>query len=127
MLTVGDRLPAFSLTSVVSTNPKTAFTDLTEASNPGKWKVVFFWPKDFTFVCPTEIATFGKLNGEFNDRDAVRATFIVDPEGVIRFVSVNDMSVGRNPQEVLRVLDALQTDELCPCNWQKGDDVLKAA
>jgi peroxiredoxin (alkyl hydroperoxide reductase subunit C) len=179
MLTVGDRLPAFSLTSVVSTNPKTAFTDLTEASNPGKWKVVFFWPKDFTFVCPTEIAAFGKLNGEFNDRDAViygvsidsefvhlawrqnhadlkdlpfpmladikrelgtamgvldknagvalRATFIVDPEGVIRFVSVNDMSVGRNPQEVLRVLDALQTDELCPCNWQKGDDVLKAA
>ncbi len=179
MLTVGDRLPAFSLTSVVSTNPKTAFAELTEASNPGKWKVVFFWPKDFTFVCPTEIAAFGKLNGEFNDRDAViygvsidsefvhlawrqnhadlkdlpfpmladikrelgaamgvldknagvalRATFIVDPEGIIRFVSVNDMSVGRNPQEVLRVLDALQTDELCPCNWQKGDDVLKAA
>jgi peroxiredoxin (alkyl hydroperoxide reductase subunit C) len=179
MLTVGDRLPAFALTSVVSTNPKTAFAELTEASNPGKWKVVFFWPKDFTFVCPTEIAAFGKLNGEFNDRDAViygvsidsefvhlawrqnhadlkdlpfpmladikrelgsamgvldktagvalRATFIVDPEGVIRFVSVNDMSVGRNPQEVLRVLDALQTDELCPCNWQKGDDVLKAA
>ena len=58
---------------------------------------------------------------------ALRATFIVDPEGVIRFVSVNDLSVGRNPQEVLRVLDALQTDELCPCNWQKGDDVLKAA
>src|SRR5882762_1934780 len=70
MLTVGDRLPAFSLTSVVSTNPKTAFTDLTEASNPGKWKVYFFWPKDFTFVCPTEIAAFGKLNGEFKDRDA---------------------------------------------------------
>ena len=57
----------------------------------------------------------------------LRATFIVDPEGIIRFVSVNDLSVGRNPQEVLRVLDALQTDELCPCNWQKGDDVLKAA
>ena len=179
MLTVGDRLPEFSLKAVVSTDPKTAFTDLTQASNAGKWKVVFFWPKDFTFVCPTEIAAFGKLNGEFNDRDAViygvsidsefvhlawrqnhadlkdlpfpmladikrelgtalgvldknagvalRATFIVDPEGIIRFVSVNDMSVGRNPQEVLRVLDALQTDELCPCNWQKGDDVLKAA
>ncbi len=58
---------------------------------------------------------------------ALRATFIVDPEGVIRFVSVNDLSVGRNPQEVLRVLDALQTDELCPCNWQKGEPVLKAA
>ena len=58
---------------------------------------------------------------------ALRATFIVDPQGVIRFASVNDLNVGRNPEEVLRVLDALQTDELCPCNWQKGDDVLKAA
>ena len=179
MLTIGDIFPAFDLKAVVSTDPKTAFTQLTDKSDAGKWKVVFFWPKDFTFVCPTEIAAFGKLNGEFKDRDAVvygvstdsefvhlawrqnhadlkalpfpmladikrelsqalgildrnegvalRATFIVDPEGVIRFVSVNDLSVGRNPQEVLRVLDALQTDELCPCNWQRGDDVLKAA
>ena len=179
MLTVGDTFPSFALKAVVSTDPKSAFTEITEQSNAGKWKVVFAWPKDFTFVCPTEIAAFGKLNGEFADRDAViygvstdsefvhlawrqnhadlkelpfpmladikrelsaalgildkaegvclRATFIVDPEGVIRFVSVNDLSVGRNPQEVLRVLDALQTDELCPCNWQKGDAVLKAA
>jgi peroxiredoxin (alkyl hydroperoxide reductase subunit C) len=179
MLTVGDKPPAFDLNAVVSTNPKTAFQRISDQSDAGKWKVVFFWPKDFTFVCPTEIAAFGKLNGEFNDRDAVvygvstdsefvhlawrnshadlkdlpfamladikrelsqtlgvldkaegvalRATFIVDPQGVIRFVSVNDLSVGRNPQEVLRVLDALQTDELCPCNWQKGEDVLKAA
>ena len=58
---------------------------------------------------------------------AKRATFLVDPDGIIRFAYVTDMSVGRNPQEVLRVLDALQTDELCPCNWQKGEDVLKAA
>jgi lipoyl-dependent peroxiredoxin subunit C len=179
MLTVGDNFPSFNLKAVVSTDIKKAFTDITDQSDKGKWKVVFFWPKDFTFVCPTEIAAFGKLNGEFNDRDAVvygvsidsefvhlawrqnhadlkdlpfamladikrelstalgvldknegvalRATFIVDPEGVIRFASVNDLSVGRNPQEVLRVLDALQTDELCPCNWQKGEDVLKAA
>ena len=179
MLTVGDKFPAFTLKATVSTDMKNAFTDITEESNPGKWKVVFFWPKDFTFVCPTEIAAFGKLNGDFNDRDAVvygasidsefvhhawrthhadlkdlpfamladikrelttalgvldknegvalRATFIVDPEGVIRFASVNDLNVGRNPAEVLRVLDALQTDELCPCNWQKGEDVLKAA
>jgi alkyl hydroperoxide reductase subunit AhpC len=179
MLTVGDKLPSFDLKAVVSTDPKTAFTQVSDKSDPGKWRVVFFWPKDFTFVCPTEIAAFGRLNGEFADRDAViygvstdseyvhlawrtnhedlkalpfamladikrelaaacgvldrvegvalRATFIVDPEGVIRFVSVNDLSVGRNPQEVLRVLDALQTDELCPCNWQKGEDVLKAA
>ena len=179
MLTVGDRLPAFDLNAVVSIDPDKAFQRIDQASNPGKWKVLFFWPKDFTFVCPTEIAAFGKLNTEFNDRDAViygasidsefvhlawrnnhpdlknlpfpmladikreltsslgvldknegvalRATFIVDPEGVIRFVSVNDMSVGRNPEEVLRVLDALQTDELCPCNWKKGDEFLKAA
>jgi len=179
MLTIGDKFPSFDLKAVVSTDPKKAFTEINDKSDEGKWKVVFFWPKDFTFVCPTEIAAFGKLNGDFNDRDAVvygvstdsefvhlawrqnhadlkslpfpmladikrelsialgvldkqegvalRATFIVDPEGVIRFVSVNDLSVGRNPQEVLRVLDALQTDELCPCNWQKGDDVLKAA
>jgi peroxiredoxin (alkyl hydroperoxide reductase subunit C) len=179
MLTIGDKFPAFNLKAVVSTDPKTAFTDISNESDKGKWKVVFFWPKDFTFVCPTEIAAFGKLNNEFKDRDAViygvstdseyvhlawrnnhadlkdlpfpmladikrelsqqlgildkaegvclRATFIVDPEGIIRFVSVNDLSVGRNPQEVLRVLDALQTDELCPCNWQKGEEVLKPA
>ena len=179
MLRIGDTFPDFALTGVVSTDPKTAFRDFTQASDAGKWKIVFFWPKDFTFVCPTEIAAFGKLNGEFNDRDAVvygvsidsefvhlawrqnhadlktlpfpmladvkreltgalgiidpkagvaqRATFIVDPEGIIRFVYVTDLDVGRNPQEVLRVLDALQTDELCPCNWQKGDEVLKAA
>ncbi|QEX19006.1 alkyl hydroperoxide reductase [Hypericibacter terrae] len=179
MLTVGDRFPPFDLKAVVTTDPKTAFTQINDQSNQGKWKVVFFWPKDFTFVCPTEIAAFGKINGDFNDRDtvvygvstdsefvhlawrqnhadlkelpfpmladikrelstalgvldkkegvALRATFIVDPENVIRFASVNDLSVGRNPAEVLRVLDALQTDELCPCNWQKGDAVLKAA
>jgi peroxiredoxin (alkyl hydroperoxide reductase subunit C) len=179
MLTIGDKFPSFDLKAVVSTDPKKAFTEITDRSDEGKWKVVFFWPKDFTFVCPTEIAAFGKLNGDFEDRDAavygvstdsefvhlawrqnhadlkalpfpmladikrelstalgildkqegvaLRATFIVDPEGVIRFVSVNDLSVGRNPQEVLRVLDALQTNELCPCNWQKGEAVLKAA
>ena len=51
----------------------------------------------------------------------------VDPDGVIRFSYVTDGSVGRNPQEVLRVLDALQTDELCPCNWKKGEEVLRPA
>ncbi len=179
MLTIGDKMPTFDLKAVVSTEPAKAFTQISSQTDAGKWRVIFFWPKDFTFVCPTEIAAFGKLNSEFNDRDAViygvstdsefvhlawrqnhadlkslpfpmladikrelsqafgildktegvalRATFIVDPEGVIRFVSVNDLSVGRNPAEVLRVLDALQTDELCPCNWQKGEDVLRPA
>ena len=179
MLTIGDKFPDFSVQGVVSTNPADAFQAFDQNSDKGKWKLVFFWPKDFTFVCPTEIAGFGKLNGDFQDRDTVvygvstdsefvhlawrnnhadlkdlpfamladtnrrltsalgvldeeagvakRATFLVDPDGIIRFAYVTDMSVGRNPQEVLRVLDALQTDELCPCNWNKGDDVLKPA
>jgi alkyl hydroperoxide reductase subunit AhpC len=179
MLGVGQKFPDFALKAVVSIDPKTAFQTIDQSTDAGKWKVVFFWPKDFTFVCPTEIAAFGKLNGDFKDRDAVlygastdtefvhlawrnnhpdlkhlpfpmladtkrelttalgildkdegvaqRATYIVDPQGIIRFAYVTDLSVGRNPQEVLRVLDALQTDELCPCNWKKGDDVLKAA
>ena len=179
MLSVGQKFPQFSLTGVVSNDLAHAFQPFDQASNPGKWKVVFFWPKDFTFVCPTEIAAFGKLNREFADRDAVlygvstdsefvhlawrkdhkdlrdlpipmladtakrlsnalgvldeeegvakRATFLVDPEGIIRFVYVTDGSVGRNPQEVLRVLDALQTDELCPCNWKQGEETLKVA
>jgi lipoyl-dependent peroxiredoxin subunit C len=182
MLTVGQKLPSFNLKAVPPgqpKNPSEAFTDITDQSHPGKWLVLFAWPKDFTFVCPTEIAGFGKLNGEFKDRDAqilgfsidsefvhlawkrdnkdltnipfpmladtkrelsqqlgilhleegvaLRATFIVDPEGIIRHVSVNDLNVGRNPNEVLRILDALQTDELCPCNWKQGEDTLKAA
>ena len=179
MLTVGDKFPDFSVKAVVSTDPRTAFRDFDQTSDQGKWKIVFFWPKDFTFVCPTEIAAFGKLEKEFRARDAQllgvsidseyvhlawrrekselkdlpfpmlsdikrelssalgildpaagvaqRATYIVDPEGVIRFVYITDLSVGRSPEEVLRVLDALQTDELCPCNWQKGEQTLKAA
>ena len=176
---VGSQFPGFALTGVVSNDVKSAFQAFTHDSFPGKWKVVFFWPKDFTFVCPTEIAAFGKLEKEFRAREAQllgvsidseyvhlawrrekeelrslpfpmladvkrelsaalgildpeagvaqRATFIVDPHGVIRFVYVTDLNVGRNPEEVLRVLDALQTDELCPCNWQKGEETLKAA
>jgi peroxiredoxin (alkyl hydroperoxide reductase subunit C) len=60
-----------------------------------------------------------------NEGVCQRATFVVDPQNIIRFVMVTDLSVGRNPQEVLRVLDALQTDELCPCNWKKGEETLK--
>jgi peroxiredoxin (alkyl hydroperoxide reductase subunit C) len=64
----------------------------------------------------------GILDAE--EKIAYRATFIIDPQGIVRWVSVYDLSVGRNVQEVVRVLDALQTDELCPCNWQKGQDTL---
>ena len=58
---------------------------------------------------------------------AYRATFIVDPDNVIQHVTVNGLNVGRNPAETLRVLDALQTDELCPCNWSEGEQVLRPA
>ncbi|HYP15191.1 MAG TPA: peroxiredoxin [Bryobacteraceae bacterium] len=177
MLGVGDKFPDFKLKATVNTDKNNFAQDLSSDSYPGKWKVYFFWPKDFTFVCPTEIAGFGKLNRDFQDRDAQiiggstdsefvhlawrqnhpdlkdlpfpmladikrelsqqlgildrnegvcqRATFVVDPDNIIRFVSVTDLSVGRNIDEVLRVLDALQTDELCPCNWQKGEATLQ--
>src|SRR6201992_2756882 len=69
MLTIGDKFPDFSVKGVVSTNPANAFQDFTQESDKGKWKLYFFWPKDFTFVCPTEIAGFGKLNQDFLDRD----------------------------------------------------------
>ncbi len=176
MLTIGQKFPSFNLTGVVSSDPKTAFETLNNETYKGKWLVLFAWPKDFTFVCPTEIAAFGKLNRDFADRDAQvlglstdsdfvhlawrqshkdlndlpfpmlsdikrelstalgilneeagvcnRATFIVDPTGTIRFVSVNDLKVGRNVDEIMRTLDALQTDELCQCNWTKGEDTL---
>lgn len=177
MLSVGQTFPQFNLTGVVSEELTNAFSEINNQSYAGKWLAVFFWPKDFTFVCPTEIAEFGKMNGEFSDRDtqilgvstdsefvhlawrqhkeelrglpfpmladikrdlssalgiidpqegvAQRATFLVDPQGVIRFAMVTDLNVGRNVKEVLRVLDALQTDELCPCNWQKGEATIQ--
>ncbi len=185
MLGVGESLPEFS---IVGVKPKfntheekgvSAFEAITNKSFPGKWKVFYFYPKDFTFVCPTEIVEFAKINKDFEDRDCVvlggstdnefcklawrrehkdlsglnqwsfadngglfsaalgvldpkakvplRATFIVDPDNVIQHVSVNSLSVGRNPKETLRILDALQTDDLCPCNRPVGGEVIKAA
>ncbi len=179
MLTVGDRLPSFKLQAVVSLDKGKEFVELTDQSHPGRWQVLFFWPMDFTFICPTEIAEFGRRNRDFADREAqvlgastdthfvhlawrthhadlkdlpfpmladtkrelstalgvlhrtdgvpLRVTFIVDPEGIIRHASANDLSVGRNVDEVVRILDALQTDELCPCNWKKGEATLGGA
>lgn len=183
-INVGDKIPAFAVKAVdgktfADMTIDNVFIDVTEKSFPGKWTVLFFYPKDFTFVCPTEIAAFGELNEEFQDRDAQvlaastdsefthwawrkhqpelrdlpfpmladvkrelsealgildknegvsqRAVFIIDPDGIIRFSMVTDLNVGRNPKEVLRVLDALQTDELCPCNWSKGDETIDLA
>jgi len=179
MLTVGDTFPTLTLKSTIDTAKGKEFADLSTQPTAGKWKVVFFWPKDFTFVCPTEIAEFGRRYQEFVDRDTeilgvshdneyvhlawrqthpelkdlpypmladvkqalsaacgvihkeegvpLRATFIVDPTGIIRHVSVNDLSVGRSVDEVLRLLDGFQTDELCPCNWRPGQPTLEAA
>ncbi len=179
MLSVGDRFPQFKVKATVSTDLNNAFVDIDNATYAGKWLVVFFYPKDFTFVCPTEIAAFGAMNAQFAERDAQvltgstdsefvhhawrthhqdlkdlpfpmladvkreltsalgildkaegvaqRATFIVNPEGIIRFVYVTDLNVGRSPEEVLRVLDALQTGALCPCNWAPGEDTLTVA
>lgn len=184
MLGIGSVLPAFSVTGVKpgfnfhEENGQSAFEAITDQSFPGKWKIIFFYPKDFTFVCPTEIAEFARLSEEFADRDAVilggstdnefvklawrrdhkdldrlpiwsfadtngslvdglgvrspdgvayRYTFVADPDNVIQHVYATNLNVGRNPKDTLRVLDALQTDELCPCNRQVGGDVLKVA
>ena len=173
-LGVGEKFPEFNVKATVSNDIETAFVDVNNSTYKGKWKVVFFYPKDFTFVCPTEIKAFGDLVGEFADRDcqvlggsidsefvhmawrkshddlrelpfplladvkrelstglgildknagvSQRATFIVDPDDIIRFVMVTDLNVGRNPKETLRILDALQSDELCPCNRPVGGD-----
>ena len=179
MKTVGDKLEKFAITGVKPGQPEDAFFDITDESFAGKWKVIVYYPKDFTFVCPTEIVAYDKLAGDFADRDAVlltgstdnefckvswqkahpdlqkithtqfadtqrgdlslieqlgvfyapagaalRATFIVDPDNVIQHVTVNNLNVGRSPEETLRVLDALQTEELCQCNRQVGQETL---
>jgi alkyl hydroperoxide reductase subunit AhpC len=182
MKTVGDKLEPFTVPAAKpgfnnhEENGQSAFENITEQSFPGKWKIVYFYPKDFTFVCPTEIVEFGKLTQDFADRDAIllggssdnefvklawrrehkdlsklnhhsfgdskgelidqlgirdkeagvalRATFIIDPDNVIQHVSVNNLNVGRNPQEILRILDGLQTDELCACNRAVGGNTL---
>ena len=177
MKTVGDRLEPFVVTGV---NPGSdQFFDITERSYPGKWKVIVYYPKDFTFVCPTEIVAYDKLARDFEDRDAVlltgstdnefcklawqnahedlkkivhtqfadtqrgelslinqlgvfyapagaalRATFVVDPDNVIQHVTVNNLNVGRSPEETLRVLDACQTESLCACNRPIGGATL---
>ena len=182
MKTIGDKLDAFEIIGVKpgfnkhEENGVSAFEEITNESFHHKWKVIYFYPKDFTFVCPTEIVGFDKLASQFAERDAIlmggstdnefcklgwrrdhkdlnklghysfadvkgslvdmlgvrdkaegvalRATFIVDPDNVIQHVSVNNLNVGRSPEEVLRILDGLQTDELCPCNRNVGGATL---
>jgi peroxiredoxin (alkyl hydroperoxide reductase subunit C) len=191
MKTVGDKLEKFAVTGVKPGQPEDAYFTITEESFAGKWKVIVYYPKDFTFVCPTEIVAYDKLTQDFADRDAVlltgstdnefcktawqtahselkkithnqfadtqrrsreynedtgrytnlslieqlgvfyapagaalRATFIIDPDNVIQHVTVNNLNVGRSPEETLRILDALQTGELCPCSRPIGGDTL---
>ncbi|HTH62743.1 MAG TPA: peroxiredoxin [Paraburkholderia sp.] len=178
MKTVGDKLEAFTVSAakpgfnLPEERGESAFEEITEQSFSGKWKVIYFYPKDFTVVCPTEIVEFAKLQREFERRDAVlmggsvdneyvklawrrenkdldrlnhyafgdvkgelidqlgvrdkeagvalRATFIVDPDNVIQHVSVNNLNVGRNPDEILRILDGLKTGVPCACNRPIG-------
>jgi peroxiredoxin (alkyl hydroperoxide reductase subunit C) len=175
MIVPGSKIPEFKTPAVVSIEPGKEFKDVGSKDYPGKWLVLYSYPKDFTFVCPTEIVEFDKKLKAFEERDAVvlggstdnehshlawrkshadlkglrhallffspsiaqglgilhptagvalRSTIIVDPEGIVRFASAYDLNVGRNVDEILRTLDGLQTDELCPCNWQKGDKTL---
>lgn len=173
MIDVGQPAPQFTAEALVGRE----FKSIKLSEYKGKWVCLYFYPLDFTFVCPTEIAEFSRLTPEFEKRNCVvlggscdskyshlgwvqakkeigdlkhpliadytkdiakaygilddkkgvskRAAFLIDPEGIIRFVYVTDLSVGRNPQEVLRVLDALDTGELCPVSWSKGQPTLK--
>lgn len=169
---IGSPAPEFTLDAVVNKE----FTKVSLTDFKGKWVVLFFYPGDFTFVCPTEIKGFNKSLAEFKAvnteilavsvdskfshlawiksgaldaldyplmsdfskqtakaygvldetvSSARRGLFIIDPKGVIQHILIHNDKVGRNVEETLRVLKALQTEELCPINWKPGDKVLK--
>lgn len=192
MLTIGDKVEGFKVVGVFPEilDDGTYFEDITDKSFEGQWKVIVFYPKDFTFVCPTEIVEYDKLNSEFVARNtvllsgstdnefcklawkeshpdlakltsimfadtrtgrgwgglvdeparygsladelgvrhesgvALRATIILDPNNVIQHLTVNGLDTGRNAQETLRVLDALQTGELTACSRPIGGETL---
>jgi alkyl hydroperoxide reductase subunit AhpC len=164
--------PSFTLEAVDGGK----FRTISLSDYRGKWVVLFFYPLDFTFVCPTEIVDFSRRVDDFAKEDAVvlgcsvdskfshlawiergdlgklrfpllsdmnkkvsaeygvllkeagvalRGAFIIDPDGVLRWSVVHDLSVGRNVDEVLRVLGSLKTGELCPSGWRPGDAFLK--
>lgn len=175
MIIPGTKLPEFKTAACVSVEDGKEFKDISSKDFAGKWLVLYTYPKDFTFVCPTEIVEFDNKVAAFAERKAVvlggstdnehshlawrkshpdlkalkhpllffspnfaqalgilhpeagvalRATIIVDPEGIVRFATANDLDVGRNVDEVVRVLDGLQTGELVACNWKKGEETL---
>lgn len=175
---VGQPAPEFSVQAYDRTKDGSdhQFRQLSLTDFQGQWVCLFFYPLDFTFVCPTELVSFNEKLGEFQDREcalltastdsvyshkgwcdshndlkqlkypmladtthklardygvlkedagiAYRGIFLIDPNSVIRWSAIHDLSVGRNVDEVLRVLDALQTDKLCPCNWKQGEKTL---
>lgn len=169
---IGSPAPKFALNGVVDLQIK----KVSLADYQGKWVVLFFYPGDFTFVCPTEIRGFNKSLDEFKKLNAVvlavsedsvyshlawiksgtldklqyplladytkqtaraygvldsehgtarRGLFIIDPTGVIQYEVVHSDKVGRSVEETLRVLSALQTEQLCPLNWKPGEKTLK--
>lgn len=175
---VGQPAPTFEIQAYDRTKDGTdkQFSSVSLSDYKGKWVCLFFYPLDFTFVCPTELVAFNGALDDFEDRDCVvltastdsvyshkgwcdahadlaklkylmladtshklsdmfgvldedkgiayRGVFLIDPDGVVRWLAVHDLGVGRNVDEVIRVLDALQTDKLCPCNWKKGEKTL---
>ncbi len=171
LLQVGKPAPAWAATAYQKGEE---FKKLSSSNFEGKWVVLFFYPRDFTFVCPTELKAFGDAHDKFKEAnaelvacstdsewshkvwferdlgsvtypvladttqdiawdygvlvedsgEALRGTFIVDPEGVLRYSLVSDMNVGRSVEETLRVLEALQNGGLCPIGWKKGEDTL---
>ncbi|HHT9144228.1 MAG: peroxiredoxin [Candidatus Brocadiaceae bacterium] len=169
---VGQNAPEFTLQGVVGDK----FKDVCLDEFKGKWVVLFFYPLDFTFICPTEITEFSKRDSEFKQLNAqvlgastdsvyshkawlkelgnlnypllsditkeasrkygvlleekgiaLRGTFIIDPEGKLRYQLVHDLGIGRSIEEILRVLRALQTGELCPVEWKPGKNTLGKA
>ena len=164
MISVGNKFPSFSMQGVNDTND---IVDVDILLN--EWTVMYFYPKDFTFICPTEIKDmdylvdnadvigvsgdneFCKLAWKKQNLDITniqhvlcadaglklghrlgivdedngvhyRATYIIDPEGIVQHVSVNALDTGRNANEILRTLQALQSGGLTGCSWQAGDD-----
>jgi alkyl hydroperoxide reductase subunit AhpC len=176
LLGLGERFPEFSLQACVSAEPGSEFRTVDSRELEGTWTAIFFWPLDFTFVCPTELVEFNRALREFRalgtrvlgvsgdshhahlawrkenpalrnlefpmlgdagkevatelgildpvEQVPLRATYLVDRERKIRWLCVNDLSVGRSTGEVLRVLAALQCGELCPANWSPGQATL---
>lgn len=172
MVQVGQEAPDFEAEAVVDDR----FENVKLSDYRGKWVVLFFWPLDFTFVCPTEVVAFSKRLDEFKGLNAevlgasidskfthlawkekigevcypmisditkhisqdygvlrehegiaLRGLFILDPDGILRYQVVHELSVGRNVAEVLRVIKALQTGELCPIDWEEGMETLGKA